>query len=556
MKRKPPVKETLLNRLKRTMIAITIVMVVIWCVFYEAMERKIEQYTMNNMEQASLISISELNRIFLQLEELAFVLQESNETKQFLKSGSTMEFYQNAPEVDEMINSLAYNADFKKNVILYDNNGRFYRFSGTINNTSIARIRNVIDEKEEYGYTQIQLDGDYYTGYFSTITEHDNIIGRVVMLIDENDIDQMFKQLENQDNMKIALAAEDTILVSNIEELEGCQTIDIFGTSNYYVSRQIGFTPFEIFVSYEDTDQSIKIFCYIGTFLLGSIFLYILWMFIRFWKKEFFMPIQSIIDAVENLDVTAGEVIPMPEQAHLNSLVIGINVMAERVASLQDAEIKKQRALIISLKKQISAHFTVNVLNLIKALSTSGENQKAGKLCDGLSHLYRYANDADHYISVMDEFFILDKYADIMELRYPDRFDIEIEMVDYLQDIKIPRMLLQPIVENSIVHGYIEKSLDRRGEIHIYSMKADNKLKIIIADNGIGIADKQLAKLRKSLQDANEKNDVEVDGISHVALINIQRRIMNYFGMDYGIEIGSNVDKGTRVVVTIPIIMK
>ena len=83
-----------------------------------------------------------------------------------------------------------------------------------------------------------------------------------------------------------------------------------------------------------------------------------------------------------------------------------------------------------------------------------GENEKAGLLCDGLSFLLRYANAGDSYISGMEEFFVLEKYVEIMEIRYPDRFTAEIEMEDALEGVELPRMLLQPIVENSILHGW------------------------------------------------------------------------------------------------------
>lgn len=90
-----------------------------------------------------------------------------------------------------------------------------------------------------------------------------------------------------------------------------------------------------------------------------------------------------------------------------------------------------------------------------------------------------------------------------------------------------------------------------RGEIRVYSEIFDEKVKFIIEDNGCGMSESVLNELRESISNA-DLNDVEVEGLSHVALANIERRIHSYFGNEFGTEIESEKDKGTRITVVLP----
>ena len=124
-------------------------------------------------------------------------------------------------------------------------------------------------------------------------------------------------------------------------------------------------------------------------------------------------------------------------------------------------------------------------------------------------------------------------------------------MVDELEEIELPRMLLQPIIENSIVHGIIGGATESGGEVHLYSEMAGDKVRFVIEDNGCGMSAAALTELRENIANADE-GDVEVEGLSHVALVNIERRIHSYFGKEYGIIIESESGRGTKITVELP----
>jgi sensor histidine kinase YesM len=555
-------KKSLITELKWTVLALSAAMLTMWFLFYVNIHGVIQRYVMQNMEQVSEQIILELNHSFLKLEEVSFALSQDADVHSFLVEEDPVLFVNRAAKVEQAIDSLSENTSFMDNIILYNEHGHFYRFSGNIGNTGIQRTMNIVEKDKLTSHIQIQLDSVNYIGYVTAIYKDNERIGTIVMLTNENDIYRMFEQMVRNDDMVMAMAADGKVILSNEESYIGMQTADIRSNTTYLVYEQVGFTPFELLISYEDSNHGISILFFTAILIMSVLLFVLLEVFLHFWKKKFFVPIQSVISEVEGFEGGKGAAIPLTGMEHFDGLVNGINEMVERIeqkekdvyraeSSLQKAEIKKQKALIISLKKQISAHFTVNVLNIIKALATMGENEKAGSMCDGLSFLLRYANAGDEFISGMDEFFILEKYTDIMEIRYPNKFVTEIEMEDALEEIELPRMLIQPIVENSILHGIVGDDSGECGRVHVYSRISEETVSIVIEDNGKGMPEEKLAKLRLDIESVDQDN-VEVEGLSHVALVNIQRRILSYFGEEYGLTVDSALGQGTVITVHLP----
>lgn len=555
-------RKPLIRELTLTILGLGAAMIIMWFLFYAVVNRFIMKQVMRSMEHVSEQIITEMEKSFLNLEEVSFAIKHDEDVKSVLKQDNHSMLVERAGKVEEKIDQMSYDNIFVDNLIVYNISGDFYRFAGNLDNTSVKYVMQVVERNDLKSHVQIKVEDKNYIGYVSDIYDGSKKVGALVILTEEAEVYRLFEQVGKNENLRIALAADNRIVLSNYSEYIDKDALSIEQESKYCLYRTVGFTPFGLMVSYEDSDRYISIIFLTAMVIMALILFAILEVFLYFWRKKFFSPIQSVITEVESFEGGKGEQLPLTGMEHFDGLVSGINEMVERIEqkeqevfeasfSLQEAELKKQRALIVSLKKQISAHFTVNILNIIKALSVSGENEKAGVLCDGLSFLLRYANAGDSFISGMDEFFVLTKYADIMEVRYPDKFDVDIDIVDELEEIELPRMLLQPIIENSIVHGIVGGALEHRGEIRVYSDISDEKVKFIIEDNGCGMGNSELNELRESVSNA-DLNDVEVEGLSHVALANIERRIHSYFGNEFGIEIESEKDKGTRITVVLP----
>lgn len=555
-------RKPLIRELTMTILGLSAAMIIMWFLFYAVINRVIVGQVMRSMEHVSMQIISEMEKSFLNLEEVSFAIKHDEDVKKVLKQDNHTKVVECAGRVENKINQLAKDNLFVDNLIVYNSLGDFYRFAGNLDNTSVKYVMQVVENNDLKSHVQIKVEAKNYIGYVSDIYDGSEKAGAIVILTEEAEVYRLFEQVSKNEKIRIALAADNRIILSNNEALMDKDALLVESESKYCLYREVGFTPFGLLVSYEDSNAYISIIFFVAMIIMALILFAILEVFLYSWRKKFFSPIQSVITEVEGFDGGKGEQIPLTGMEHFDGLVRGINEMVARIEqkeqevfeasfSLQEAELKKQRALIVSLKKQISAHFTVNILNIIKALSISGENEKAGLLCDGLSFLLRYANAGDSFVSGMDEFFVLSKYAEIMEIRYPERFTVEIDMVDELEEIELPRMLLQPIIENSIVHGIIGGAVEKNGEIHLRSEFFDDKIKFVIEDNGCGMSVSTLKELQESISNA-DLNDVEVEGLSHVALVNVERRIHSYFGNEFGIEVESEQNKGTKITVLLP----
>ena len=555
-------RKPLIRQLTLTILGLSAAMIFMWFLFYAVMNRIIMRQVTYSMEHVSQQIISEMEKSFLNLEEVSFAIKHDEGVKEILRQADHSKVVEYAGKVEAKIEQLVQDDMFVDNLIVYNADGDFYRFAGNLDNTSVKYVIQSVERGGLKSQIRIKVEAKNYIGYVSDIYDVNKRIGAVVILTEEAEIHRLFEQAGRDENLRIALAADDVLIISNYADYIEKDALTVEAGSRYCLYRKVGLTPFGLLVSYEDSNRSIRIIFFVAMLIMALILFAILEVFLYSWRKKFFSPIQSVITEVEGFEGGKGEQLPLTGMEHFDGLVRGINDMVERIEqkekevyeasfSLQEAELKKQKALIVSLKKQISAHITVNILNIIKALSISGENERAGLLCDGLSFLLRYANAGDSFISGMDEFFVLSKYAEIMEIRYPGRFTVDIDMVDELEEIELPRMLLQPIIENSIVHGIIGGATESGGEVHLYSEMAGDKVRFVIVDNGCGMSAAALEELRDNIANA-DAGDVEVEGLSHVALVNIERRIHSYFGKEYGIIIESEPGRGTKITVELP----
>ncbi|AWX43589.1 Histidine kinase [Flagellimonas maritima] len=153
---------------------------------------------------------------------------------------------------------------------------------------------------------------------------------------------------------------------------------------------------------------------------------------------------------------------------------------------LRQAALKSELAAI---KAQLNPHFLYNVFNTINA-SVPAENERTRNMIAQLSDLFRYQLQASKsdLVTLREELDFVKKYLELEKERFKDRLDIEIRVSNDLMDEKIPPMLLQPLVENSVKHGL--SSLIEGGAISLYIFKEAGKLKFEISDTGVGIKDK------------------------------------------------------------------
>lgn len=220
--------------------------------------------------------------------------------------------------------------------------------------------------------------------------------------------------------------------------------------------------------------------------------------------------------------------------------------MRMKTRHVKTAESDRQDAMVFSLQKQINAHFTINALNSIRILMEQGELTKAGTIINGLTALFRYSYDNNETINIWDELDILQRYVTIMNIWYEDKFDVIFDFDERLMEHSMPRMLLQPVIENAMVHGF--KDIDSCCVISITAKPNGDTVVFTVTDNGSGMNSDELDALHEKLSDAPET----ARGYENVALLNIRNRLHYAYGVNAGLEVAHSDGGGIRTMIQIP----
>jgi two-component system sensor histidine kinase YesM len=217
----------------------------------------------------------------------------------------------------------------------------------------------------------------------------------------------------------------------------------------------------------------------------------------------------------------------------------------------------KRQAQYLALQNQINPHFLYNTLEGIRSEALIEGNTSISSMSEALSTFFRYTiSHVENLVSLSDEIDNTNNYFFIQEYRFGDRLSLKVLFLDDCREdslrIKIPKLTLQPIVENAIIHGLETKG--GNGEVIINIELLDTRLLITVKDNGIGMDEDELNSLRNKLStnSANQFVD-ESKGNGGIALINVDQRIKILFGEQYGLDITSCKGLGTDITISLPI---
>lgn len=208
-------------------------------------------------------------------------------------------------------------------------------------------------------------------------------------------------------------------------------------------------------------------------------------------------------------------------------------------------ELARENALatVQALESQFNSHFLFNTLESIRYMILF-EPKTAETMLVSLSRLLRYSiQRGDEMASLNEETEFADRYLQIMLYRYGERLNYAIHVENSAREIEVPRMILQPLVENSIKYGFADGVVLH---VEITAQVTDGELKITVKDDGKGIEEELLDSLKENLTHRHNRSP-------HIGLYNVHRRIHLLYGGSYGAEIESFPGRGTSVVLTIPV---
>jgi len=240
-------------------------------------------------------------------------------------------------------------------------------------------------------------------------------------------------------------------------------------------------------------------------------------------------------------DVQTGDEVGVLSDS-LNTMIDKINALLEQVTKEQ---IRLRKAEFELLQSQINPHFLYNTLDAIIWLAEAGEQKKVVSMVRSLSEFFRTSlNRGKDIIFIKEELLHVRSYLEIQQVRYQDILNYEIDVPEELDKYLIPKITIQPLVENALYHGI--KNKRGTGKIVIKGRKENQKLIIEIADDGIGISKERLWQVNDGIRKK------VLTGKDIYGLYNVNERIRLNFGEEYGIQIESVYGEGTRVQVILP----
>lgn len=210
------------------------------------------------------------------------------------------------------------------------------------------------------------------------------------------------------------------------------------------------------------------------------------------------------------------------------------------------------QAHMIALQSQMNPHFLYNMLTIIKSMSRQNDATHIGLVCDYLVRMLRYNSDYNEdYVTMESEISHTQDYLELMKVRYEDMFEYQIELASGLDTnmIEVPKLCLQPIVENCFQHGFKQTLPPWRLIIHCRIH--ENRWYISVIDNGIGIQQEEIdrvyRRINEFLENPSDKlNQLKIGGMG---LINTIARFQLKYKQDITFEIKALENGGTRVVI-------
>lgn len=262
----------------------------------------------------------------------------------------------------------------------------------------------------------------------------------------------------------------------------------------------------------------------------------------KYMKLRKFFTSKGFVDVIKNKNMDG-----IPEE--FRELCLGI---LEIIAKEYSSEVLNKQMEYSVLQSQINPHFLYNTLDSIRGEALMSDNETIANMTERLSNFFRYCiSSKGNFVTIRDEISNVENYFYIQQYRFGEKFQLCCQIEEDCYDYCLPKMTLQPIVENAIYHG-LEGTKDG-GVVTIQIQENREHLKIVISDNGVGMSDEKVRKINEKFQD-----DEYFSKLNHmrkkagIALYNVNQRIKLRYGKEYGMILHSTIMKGTDVTLHIP----
>lgn len=477
--------------------------------------------------------------------------------------------------IEKVINTYVYYGDFINSICIYSEKSDYkvvtsnmsyidWKYSDTLEkefhkNISKSYWTSVIPEKNTISFFRaIPLYSNEKSGVVVVSID----IDRINKLINQNK-DFTIEDFYIINNDSIIFNKDTKLLNQKITSVKALQGINIsnlgkgntitIGGREYFINNiKSNYNDWNFISLISTKDNKLRVNrirdIMIG-FLIFSISLVLIISFLI--AVKLFTPIEEIVRILEKKNY---DIIPIYSKSNINELKIISRGLENSISDVQYLKeelnnrmrlLKKARS--IALQSQINSHFLFNTLENIKwkvMEFTNGENE-GSHMISNLSKLLRISLNTKGYMNTLkNEIEHVNIYLEIQKIRYDNKFEVVYNIQEETLEAMLPKITLQPIVENAIYHGI--KPTNKKCTVTIRSFLLKDRILIEINDDGTGMEEEASRSINNELKTEYIKEE------NHIGIKNVNQRIKLSFGENYGIEIKSKVDIGTSIIISIP----
>ncbi len=529
--------------------------------------RQMEQASINSARQYARDELTAMQDDLNNMRSALYILANKTEVKTYIRGDSAYKFL-NADMVVSTLNDILRYIPQMTNVCIATDKGQITESQlgrGLSIGNYLAR-RNAINSlkgKELSGFVCLPLTPAEESDYVLALAVP--VAGANGFCVSFSSVTDLLSGLRFVQFPFVIKSNDDIIAIKGLGNMTAQQFLTLEGTKAQMDGAQFRLQKIElpalhwqIILACPQTDyvRSAASFfgmggIYLAIFIVSECFLALLI------YASILHPIANIHTQTMAVSVENGHIInPVKGKNELSALAQGINEMVERTnqlghemsqakLSLMQAEVEQLRARNMFLQAQINPHFLYNMLECICGMSSEENAPRTREMAMLLARLYRYCVDKNTG-TLEEELECVRIYAQIIGLRYDEAYEIETSVPEDLLVLNVPRMILEPVVENAIQHGFV-RGRKEKGHIMIGSLFDDGLLTILIIDNGCGMDEERLINLNEKMK---RSGDMESQH-SSIGFFNVNSRIRLRYGPESGLSLSNNPAGGLCVAITI-----
>lgn len=443
---------------------------------------------------------------------------------------------------------------------IYDQNGTcMYATCELANRPTYWGILYTLDNSSEEITKQVDSENNQIVLNIATKIQTDNkTIGYIVASIHNQDFAYLFSnQLSNDEGFGIVSKENEPVYINSILSTSGVfdklhyawisnsKYDDYF--NDYYITIQnienTGFKQIIIHPKVLSSSTINRMYMMVGLLAVLSFIVCII--VAQKTTTSFTQPINQMNQAMKQ--VQEGKLdtsIPILRNDEFGVLSQNFNIMTQELSNFLEQKIETQRKLadiqIAMMQAQLNPHFLYNTLDTIKWMAKSAKVEPISQLSQKLARILRTSIVKEQFITIEEEFQICSDYGEIQNIRFQGKYQFLFDCPKELLSYKIPKLIIQPLVENAIIHGLRMKET---GVIQVYACKQNDAIILSVKDNGVGIDDEMM-----HLINTHQWN--QIDG--HIGMYNVDSILRLHYGVNSGLHAQRLEEGGTLIQITLP----